>query len=154
MCERKVDAVAKACGVVPEVGGLYRVEGIDGDNVTIRSLGVGGRDRPKIVCLCGSGRFKNTFEEAERLETLGGKIVLTIGCNAHDVAREKQMEHHKAFLDGLHLRKIDLADEILVLNVCGYIGHSTRAEIEYAKMKGVPIRWWSEKAAREAGDIL
>ncbi|MDD5095737.1 MAG: hypothetical protein PHV74_15395 [Dehalococcoidia bacterium] len=100
--------------------------------------------RPTIVCLCGSGRFKQAFDEAEFNETLSGKIVLTIGCNTHDVARSEELKHYKPMLDELHKRKIDLADEILVLNVGGYIGESTRSEIEYAKAHGKSVRYLEE----------
>jgi hypothetical protein len=96
---------------------------------------------PVIVCLCGSGRFREAFEDAEYRETLAGKIVLTIGCNTHDIARSEELKHHKSMLDELHLRKIDLANEILVLNVNGYIGESTKNEIEYARMHRKPTRY-------------
>lgn len=100
---------------------------------------------PKIVCLCGSGRFRDAFEQAEFDETLSGKIVLTIGCNTKDIARTPDLEHHKPMLDDLHKRKIDLADEVLVLNVGGYIGDSTRSEVEYAEQSGKPVRWLEER---------
>jgi len=96
---------------------------------------------PKIVCLCGSGRFMDEFHAAEERETLEGHIVLTIGANTKDVARDTSLSHHKPMLDDLHKRKIDLADEIYVLNVGGYIGESTRSEIEYALAQDKPIRF-------------
>lgn len=96
---------------------------------------------PRIVCLCGSGRFREAFERAEFEETLAGRIVLTIGCNTHDVERSEALRHHKPALDELHLRKIDLADEILVLNVGGYVGESTAREIQYALSHGVAVRY-------------
>lgn len=100
---------------------------------------------PAIVCLCGSGRFREAFEEAEFQETLAGKIVLTIGCNTKDIARDVDWSHVKPMLDELHLRKIDLADEVFVVNVGGYIGDSTRNEIAYAESKGKTIRYlWSK----------
>lgn len=102
-------------------------------------------DKPKVVCLCGSGRFKQAYEDAEYRETLAGKIVLTIGCNTKDIARSKELRHHKPMLDELHLRKIDLADEVLVLNVNCYIGESTRKELRYAQEHGKKIRFLSEE---------
>ena len=96
---------------------------------------------PTIVCLCGSGRFREAFEEAEFNETLAGKIVLTIGCNTKDVARTDELLQYKQMLDELHLRKIDLADEVLIINVGGYIGESTRRELNYAKAQGKLIRF-------------
>ncbi len=89
--------------------------------------------RPTIVCLCGSGRFRQAFEDAEYTETLSGKIVLTIGCNTRDVTR--------SMLDELHLRKIALSDEVLILNVGGYIGESTRKELNHAVKLGKRVRY-------------
>jgi hypothetical protein len=93
---------------------------------------------PRIVCLCGSTRFSEAFQQAQLLSTLAGRIVLTIGCNMKSDKEvfshysETQLRGIKCKLDELHKRKIDLADEIFVLNVGGYIGESTRNEIEYA----------------------
>lgn len=103
-------------------------------------------EKPTIVCLCGSGRFKQAFEDAEYNETLAGKIVLTIGCNTKDIARTEELKHHKPMLDELHLRKIDIADEVLVLDVDGYIGESTRKEIVYAMKVGRLIRYLSKES--------
>ena len=107
----------------------------------------GHQTKPIVVCLCGSGRFRQAFADAEYDETLAGKIVLTIGCNAHDIAREEDLKHYKPMLDELHLWKIDLADEILVLNVGGYVGESTSREIAYAKTHNKRIRWLEEDKA-------
>lgn len=96
--------------------------------------------RPTIVCLCGSTRFGDAFREAMRSETLDGKIVLTVGLLGH--AEGIDMDGPvKAMLDRLHLAKIDLADEVLILNVGGYIGSSTRNELAHARAKGKVIRW-------------
>lgn len=108
------------------------------------------RDRPAIVCLCGSGRFREAFERAEFDETLAGKIVLTIGCNTKDIARDVDWQHVKPMLDELHLRKIDLADEVLILNVGGYIGESTARELAYARSLGKTVRFWEPDLARDA----
>lgn len=98
-----------------------------------------------IVCLCGSTRFFETFQEASLRETVAGKIILSIGCNLrsdHQLwANPFEREAIKRSLDELHLRKIDLADEVLVLNVGGYIGDSTRREIAYAESLGRPVRY-------------
>jgi hypothetical protein len=99
------------------------------------------RRRPVVVCLCGSGRFKAAFDAAAFQETLAGKIVLTIACTKNDSALDIDWQHVKPMLDELHLRKIDLADEILVLNVNGYIGESTSREIVYAMQLGKRVRW-------------
>jgi hypothetical protein len=96
--------------------------------------------RPTIVCLCGSTRFRDAYERAQREETLAGKIVLTVGLLGHQEGLDMDGPV-KAMLDELHLRKIDLADEILVLNVGGYVGRSTRREIAHAREHGKTIRW-------------
>lgn len=103
--------------------------------------------RPTIVCLCGSTRFADAFREANLRETLAGRIVLSIGCDMRSDAElfagmdAAALADVKTKLDELHKRKIDLADEVLVLNVGGYIGDSTRSEIEYALFQGKEIRW-------------
>ncbi len=98
---------------------------------------------PKIVCLCGSTRFMDAFFEAGWSETLKGHIVLSVGVvtTAADHAGEALGTEVVEMLDELHWRKIDLADEVLVLNVGGYIGFSTRREIDYAEYTGKPIRY-------------
>ena len=103
-------------------------------------------NRPLIVCLCGSTRFKDAFIEATRNETLKGRIVLSVGVFGHHEGLDMNGEV-KDRLDELHKRKIDLADEILVLNVDGYVGKSTRSEINYAKTRNKPIRWLEPKRA-------
>lgn len=94
--------------------------------------------QPKIVCLCGSTRFKREFEEEEKRLTLEGAIVLTVGLFGH-LDPEPLSGEQKAMLDELHLRKIDLADEVRVVNPGRYLGESTKAEILYALHHGVPI---------------
>jgi len=95
---------------------------------------------PEIVCLCGSTRFKDAFvAENERL-TLAGKIVLSVGSFGHS-RPVPFTDTEKAALDELHKRKIDLADSVFVLNVGGYIGSSTRGEIEYAHAHGKRITY-------------
>jgi len=103
--------------------------------------------KPRIVCLCGSTRFGKAFADANLRETLDDKIVLSIGCDCRSNAEffsdmiPAAIDLLKKRLDELHLRKIDLADEILVLNVNGYIGESTANEIAYAKSLGKRIRY-------------
>ena len=101
---------------------------------------------PPIVCLCGSTRFKDAFDEATYQETMAGRIVLSVGFLMHAVGNRHGQgigatPEQKIALDELHKRKIDLADEVLVLNVGGYIGESTRSEIEYAESLAMPIRY-------------
>jgi hypothetical protein len=103
-------------------------------------------NRPTVVCLCGSTRFHETFAKEGLRLTLEGEIVLSIGAHtpdevilAHPDTPEGRLQ--KARLDILHLRKIDLADEIRVLNVGGYIGESTEREIEYAHSTGKRVTY-------------
>jgi hypothetical protein len=98
--------------------------------------------KPRIVCLCGSTRFRAAYERAFYEEEHAGRICLTAPCFKDDPCCKTPEDH--ARLDELHLRKIDLANEILVLNVSGYIGDSTRREIAYAQSQGKPIRWLEE----------
>ena len=102
-------------------------------------------DRPTIVCLCGSTRFSEAFRAANLRETIAGKIVLSLGCDTKSdtdlIALGELTEESKAALDELHKRKIDLADEVLILNVGGYVGKSTISEIAYAQEHGKLIRW-------------
>ncbi len=124
--------------------------------------------RPVIVCLCGSTKFYKEFLEANERETLAGKIVLSVGLSGRHRLVEKNLmedgcmgtvevkhlvvmrqdwhltEDQKTKLDKLHLWKIDIADEVLILNVGGYIGESTRRELEYAKNHGKVIRFLEE----------
>jgi hypothetical protein len=107
-------------------------------------------DFPTIVCLCGSTKFMEAFQAANLRETLAGRIVLSVGCytkSDHDIfgsLKPYDAGKLKEKLDRLHKRKIDLADEIFVLNVNGYIGDSTRSEIEYAKSTGKTVRYMVE----------
>ena len=100
---------------------------------------------PRIVCLCGSTRFFDAFRQANLRLTLAGEIVLSIGCDTKSDADlgivGGDLAPAKAALDELHKRKIDLADYILVLNVGGYIGESTRSEIAYAEKIGRPVEY-------------
>lgn len=100
---------------------------------------------PKIVCLCGSTRFIEAFQEANLRETLAGNIVLSVGCNTKSdkdlMAAGVLSSDIKEDLDELHKRKIDLADEVIILNVGGYIGSSTRSEIDYANTKGKKVSY-------------
>lgn len=102
-------------------------------------------DLPPIVCLCGSTRFLEAFQTANLSETLAGNIVLSIGCDTKSDGGLQLGPEVKVKLDELHKRKIDLADEVLVLNVGGYIGESTRSEIQYARAHDKRIRFLEEE---------
>ncbi len=95
----------------------------------------------KVITLCGSTRFKNEFLEAQKRLTLEGNVVITVGLFGHSGDDVVWTEGVKDMLDRQHLAKIDLADEIFVINVGGYIGDSTRREIAYAEFKGKTIKY-------------
>lgn len=85
-----------------------------------------------VITLCGSTRFKDEFMEVQKKLTLDGYIVISVGCFGHSGDSEVWTDDTKEMLDDMHKRKIDMADEIFVVNPGGYIGDSTRGEIEYA----------------------
>ena len=93
----------------------------------------------KVITLCGSTRFKDEFISEQKRLTLDGNIVISVGLFGHSGDPEVWKEHTKIMLDDMHKRKIDLADEIFVINVGGYIGESTRSEIEYAIKTNKPV---------------
>ena len=95
----------------------------------------------KVITLCGSTRFKDQFFEAQKRLTLEGNIVISVGLFGHSGDDEIWTEGTKEMLDDMHKRKIDMADEIFVINVGGYIGSSTRSEIEYAKAHGKAVKY-------------
>lgn len=95
----------------------------------------------RVITLCGSTRFKDAFMETQKRLTLEGNIVISVGLFGHSGDNEVWTEGTKEMLDDMHLRKIDMADEIFVINVGGYIGSSTRNEIEYAKKTGKVVRY-------------
>lgn len=102
----------------------------------------------KIVTLCGSTRFKAEFERVQKQLTLDGCIVISVGLFGHsgdsevwENMDEGTLTQTKIMLDDMHKRKIDLADEIFVINVGGYIGDSTKSEIEYAQVTGKVIKY-------------
>ena len=98
----------------------------------------------KVITLCGSTRFKKEFLEAQKRLTLEGNIVISVGLFGHSGDDVVWTEGVKDMLDRQHLAKIDLADEIFVINVGGYIGDSTRREIAYAEYKGKSISYLEE----------
>ena len=95
----------------------------------------------KVITLCGSTRFKDAFMEAQQRLTLDGNIVISVGLFGHSGDDEVWTEGTKEMLDDMHKRKIDMADEIFVINVGSYIGSSTRSEIEYAMATGKAITY-------------
>ena len=97
-----------------------------------------------VITLCGSTRFKEQFLEAQKRLTLAGNIVISVGLFGHSGDDEVWTEGTKEMLDDMHKRKIDMADGIYVINVGGYIGQSTRGEIEYARSQGKRVEFLEE----------
>ena len=102
----------------------------------------------KVITLCGSTRFKDEFMKAQKDLTLRGNIVISVGLFGHsgdsevwENMDEGTLTNTKKMLDDMHKRKIDMADEIFVVNVGGYIGESTKSEIEYAKIHGKKVNY-------------
>lgn len=106
----------------------------------------------KVITLCGSTRFKDAFLEAQKRLTLEGNIVISVGLFGHsgdsevwENTDEGTLTKTKEMLDDMHKRKIDMADEIFVINVGGYIGSSTKSEIEYAIATGKEVKYLEGK---------
>ena len=103
----------------------------------------------KVITLCGSTRFKEEFLSVQKQLTLDGNIVISVGLFGHsgdneiwENMDEGTLTRTKEMLDDMHKDKIDMADEIFVINVGGYIGDSTRSEIQYAKMHGKKVNYF------------
>ncbi len=95
-------------------------------------------DELTVVTLCGSMRFRAELERLDAELTLAGHVVLTPTALGPSTEVDDET---RALLGRIHLRRIALADEILVVNVGGYIGDSTRREIEYARSRGRAVRF-------------
>ena len=95
----------------------------------------------KVVALCGSTRFKDEFLKAQKDFTLQGYIVLSVGLFGHSGDEEVWDNGNKFMLDEMHKRKIDMADLVYVINPNGYIGESTRNEINWARELGKQIEY-------------
>ena len=113
----------------------------------------------KVITLCGSTRFKDAFLEAQKRLTLEGNIVISVGLFGHsgdtevwEGMSEDTLTKTKEMLDDMHKRKIDMADEIYVINVGGYIGSSTRSEISYARETGKPVRYLEQEGDADETD--
>ena len=105
----------------------------------------------KVITLCGSTKFKDEFMKAQKDLTLKGNIVISVGLFGHsgdnevwENMDEGTLTKTKEMLDDMHKRKIDMADEIFVINVGGYIGESTKSEIEYAKATNKKVNYLEE----------
>lgn len=102
----------------------------------------------KVITLCGSTKFKDEFMKVQKDLTLKGNIVISVGLFSHsgddevwENMDEGTLTKTKEMLEDMHKRKIDMADEIFVINVDGYIGDSTKSEIEYAIKTGKKVNY-------------
>ncbi len=98
----------------------------------------------KVITLCGSTKFKDEFLAEQKRLTLEGNIVISVGLFGHSGDVEVWEKDTKQMLDDMHKRKIDMADEIFVINKDGYIGASTKSEIEYALKTGKKVKYMQE----------
>lgn len=100
-----------------------------------------------IITLCGSTKFKREYETVNRILELNDWVVLTVASYYHkerDLSLRKWIERNKKKLDKLHLVKIELSQAIVVVDVGGYVGASTRSEIRHAKSRNKPVYFWSD----------
>lgn len=101
----------------------------------------------KVICLCGSTRFTPEMLVTQWELTKQGNVVLSWCAlpdnyfKGEDKTHIGDQEGVKAIVDEVHMRKIDLADEVMVINIGGYIGESTTNEINYAIKTGKPVKW-------------
>lgn len=113
--------------------------------------------KAKVICLCGSTRFTDIMLVHQWELTKQGFVVLS-WCALPDWYFQEGKKTHvgdqegvREIVDEVHLRKIDLSDEVFILNVNGYIGESTRNELNYAKSKGKAIRFLEPIEEKSAG---
>lgn len=98
----------------------------------------------KVITLCGSTKFKNEYIEVNKWLTLQGNIVISTGLYGQSDG-DKLKREEKVMLDKLHKDKIDISEEIFVIDVNGYIGNSTKSEIEHADSKSKKIRFYTKE---------
>ena len=101
----------------------------------------------KIITLCGSVKFKDDFLKLQEKLALEGNIVLTPVFFDH--TKVNFTDELKQLLDDMHKRKIDLSDEIFVINKDGYIGQSTKSEIEYAIKTGKKVNYMESETEKQ-----
>ena len=95
----------------------------------------------KVITLCGSTKFKDDFLKEQKRLTLEGNIVISVGLFGHSGDNEAMDIKTKEMLDDMHKRKIDMADEIFVINKNNYIGNSNKSEIEYALKNNKVVKY-------------
>ena len=115
------------------------------DGIQLKSYFYEGIRKYPVITLCGSTRFKDEFEKVQKKLTLQGNIVLSVGFFSHWEDKDAYiLPKTREMLNDIHKRKIDMADSIFVINVGGYIGESTKSEIEYALSQGKEVMYLEE----------
>ena len=104
----------------------------------------------KLITLCGSSKYTDIMavcawliERDEQANTMGLHLLPEWYCKGEIPHHLAEHENVAGQMDELHLRKIDISDEVFVVNYDYYIGESTTREIEYAKKAGKPVRWFT-----------
>lgn len=97
----------------------------------------------KVITLCGSTKFKDEFIKVQKELTLQGYIVISVGLFGHADGDYQTVitDEIKIMLDDMHKRRIDMSDEIFVINKNGYIGSSTKSEIKYAILTNKKVNY-------------
>ena len=95
-------------------------------------------DALPVITLCGSMRFREEIERLGAELTMAGHVVLA--PIALDPSTELDADQ-RALLGRIHLQKVAMADEVLVVNVGGYVGEDTRREIAYARSRGTAVSY-------------
>ena len=106
----------------------------------------------KIITLCGSTKFRDQFKEIERMLTMQGKIPLPPAFYGKAEGIEYLPEMAKQLWE-LHLDKINISDGIYVIDLGGYIGESTKKEIEFAKSAGKDVKYYSRDIGNKLSQI-
>ena len=101
-------------------------------------------NRPDIACVCGSTRFKDEYLELHKQLTLAGIVYVSVGFFGHQ-ERIEPTPIEKAVLDALHMYKVQMSDYLVIVDIDGYIGESTAKEIEYGKLLGKQVYYWSNE---------
>lgn len=144
------DDILRALNKTEEIGFDRGVSDMQSNENVMRNV-----NEAEIIVLCGSTRFHAIFDQMNYEFTMQGKIVLSIGTVTSSDLSLGITREQKHMLDELHKRKIDLADTVYVINYENYIGESTRAEIEYARKLGKPIRFFHDEMMQSmADDVL
>ena len=98
----------------------------------------------KVITICGSMKFiQEMMEISEKIELQGNVVLLPI-YNPSRPNKESFTIEEIAMLDKMHRERIKISDAILVVNVNGYIGDSTKSEIEFAKALNKEIIYYTD----------